>query len=147
MKRSQRQAGRLQLPAIVPGDWRGEIAGSCSVNFGQTVQDGPPRQSVEFTYLIMPALLTMPEGRFTWPGVVMIMAPKPMKTNCEDAGSLFKAPNLPSLSLGLDVTRPQLSDLIPMLDAKRLKHFHFTLEAERDTAWPVRSWGMGTSLG
>lgn len=88
----------------------------------------------------------MPEGRFTWPGVVMIMAPTPLKTNSEDAGSLFKAPNLPSLSLGLDVTRPQFSDLIPMLQAKRLKHFHFTLEAERDAVWPARSWGIGTSI-
>lgn len=42
----------FRLPEIIAGDWRGEIAGSCSVNFGQTVQDGAPRQSVEFTYLI-----------------------------------------------------------------------------------------------
>jgi hypothetical protein len=136
----------FKLPDIVAGDWRGEIAGSASVNLGQAVQDGPPRQSVEFSYVILPAMLIMPEGRFTWPGVVMIMAPTPLKTDCEDAGSLFKAPNLPSLTLALDVTRAQFSDVVRMLEAKRLKHFHFTLEAERGKAWPVRSWGIGTSL-
>lgn len=117
------------------------------MNLGQVVQDGPPRQSVEFSYVILPALLTMPDRRFTWPGVVMIMAPTPLKTDCEDAGSLFKAPNLPSLSLALDVTRTQFSDLLRMLEAKRLRDFHFTLEAGEEDAWTVRSWGMGVSFG
>lgn len=144
MKRPCNKESRGEWPAIVPGDWLGEIAGSCSLNVGQAVQDGPPRQSVEFTYLIMPALLTMPESRFTWPGVIMIMAPTPLKPEQDDAGTLFKASGLPSLTLGLDVTRAQFSDLIPLLDAKRLTHFLFMLEAERRGAWPVRSWGMGT---
>lgn len=77
------------------------------MSFGQVVQDGPPRRSVEFTYMIMPAALTMPEARFTWPGVIMIMTPTPMKTEFLDAGYLFQAEHAPSLSLSLEVTRNQ----------------------------------------
>jgi hypothetical protein len=102
---------------------------------------------VEFTYIVVPALLTMPEDRFSWPAVVMIMVPTQRKKNSDDVGFLFKAPHRASLSLGLDVTRSQLSDLIPMLGAKRMKNFHFTLGAERGAEWPVRSWSTGASLG
>ena len=147
MKPKEKQSHRLRLPALESGDWRGEVAGSCSVNFGQTVQNGPTRQVTEFTYIVVPALLTMPEDRFTWPAVVMIMVSSPRKENSDDVGFLFKAPNRLSLSLGFDVTRSQFSDLIPMLDAKRIKNFHFTLGAERDAEWPVRSWSTGASLG
>lgn len=144
---TQSNKRKPSFPNLCPGSWRGEIAGGCSVNFGREVQDGPPRQSVEFSYAIMPALLTMPEGRFTWPGVVMIMAPTPMKPEHPDAGCLFKAGPLSSLTLSLDVTREQFSDLLRMLEAKRLREFHFTLEDERDGTWPIRSWGMGASIG
>lgn len=105
---TERKKHAPRFPEICPGDWIGEIVGSCSVNFGQVVQDGPPRQSVELTYLIMPAALAMPETRFAWPGVIMIMTPTPMKTEHADAGSLFKAAHLPALALSLDVTRPVL---------------------------------------
>lgn len=86
------------------GEWRGEIVGSANVNFGQVVQPGPPRQSVELTYIILPASLIMPDPAFRWPGVVMIMAPTPMKTVFHDAGTRFQAGRLPSLSLSLEVT-------------------------------------------
>ena len=143
---TERKKHAPRFPEICPGDWIGEIVGSCSVNFGQVVQDGPPRQSVELTYRIMPAALAMPETRFTWPGVIMIMTPTPMKTEHADAGSLFKAAHLPALALSLDVTRGQFSDMLRMFEAKRLRGFHFTLEAESDGAWPVRSWGMGAAI-
>ena len=91
MPSSRTKKEKLAFPEIKPGHWQGEILGSCTVSFGQEVQPGPPRQSVEFTYMIMPALLTMPEPRFTWPGLIMIMTPTPMKTERPDAGSLFKA--------------------------------------------------------
>jgi hypothetical protein len=58
----------LKLADVKPGNWRGEILGSCTVNFGQVAQPGPPKQSVEFTYIIMPAAFNMPEARFTRPG-------------------------------------------------------------------------------
>lgn len=81
MPNTKRKKPALKLPEIKPGAWRGEILGSCTVNFGQVVQPGPPRQSVEFTYMIMPGLFAMQEVRFTWPGVIMIMTPTPMKTD------------------------------------------------------------------
>lgn len=89
----------------------------------------------------------MPEPRFTWPGLIVIMTPTPMKTEFPDAGSLFKAERAPSLSLSLEVTRGQFSDMLRMLEAKRLKDFHFTIEEARDGSWPVSSWGMSTTLG
>ncbi|TIX95826.1 MAG: hypothetical protein E5V17_03665, partial [Mesorhizobium sp.] len=110
------------------------------------VQPGPPRQSVEFTYVILAASLIMPNAAFRWPGVVMIMAPTPMKTDHPEAGVLFEADQLPSLNLSLDVTRAQFSDMLPRLEAHRFKDFHFTVE-EKDAEgrWPLRSWGMGTT--
>jgi hypothetical protein len=44
---------------------RYKILEGCTVNFGQVVQEVSPRQFVEFTYMIMPAALTMSEARFT----------------------------------------------------------------------------------
>ncbi|MER9696996.1 hypothetical protein [Mesorhizobium sp. M0146] len=142
----RKKATRLQLPPLVAGEWRGEIVGSANINFGQVVQQGPPRQSVEFTYVILPALLVMPNAAFRWPSVVMIMAPTPMKTEHPDAGALFEADQLPSLTLSLDVTRAQFSDMLPRFEAKRFRDFYFTVEEKRaDGRWPVRSWGIGTA--
>jgi hypothetical protein len=146
MPRAAKKPGSLKLPDIKPGNWRGEIVGGISLNFGEIVQPGPPRQSVEFTYMIMPAALTMPEARFTWLGIIMIMTPTPMKTEFPDAGSLFKAEHMPSLGLFLEVTRAQFSDILRMLEAKRMRNFHFTIEDEIAGSWPVQSWGMSTSV-
>ncbi|WP_244571353.1 hypothetical protein [Mesorhizobium carmichaelinearum] len=76
----------------------------------------------------------------------MIMAPTPMKTEHPNAGVLFEADQLPSLSLSLDVTRAQFSDMLPRFEAKQFRDFHFTVEEkEADGRWLVRSWGMGTA--
>lgn len=72
------------------GEWHDEIVGSASVNFGQVVQPGPPRQSVEFTYVILSASLIMPNAVFRWPGMIVIMAPTPMKGHHPDAGALIQ---------------------------------------------------------
>ncbi|RVD46263.1 hypothetical protein EN812_18300 [Mesorhizobium sp. M4B.F.Ca.ET.169.01.1.1] len=141
----RKKDGRLKLPPIVAGEWRGEVVGPASVNFGQVVQPGPPRQSVEFTYIILPATLIMPDAVFRWPGVVMIMATTPMKTEFPDAGKLFQADRLPSLSLSLQVTRAQFSDMLPRIEAQRLNNFYFVVEEESEGSWPVRSWGMGST--
>jgi hypothetical protein len=49
----------------------------------------------------MPAVFTMPEARFTWPGVIMIVMPTPMKKEFPDAGHLFKAEHLLLSTSGL----------------------------------------------
>jgi hypothetical protein len=76
---------------------------------------------VEFSYIVLPATLLMPDKTFRWPGVVMIMAPTPMKTEFPDAGALFRAEKLPSLSLSLEVTRGQFSVFLRLLEAARLR--------------------------
>lgn len=146
MKRSSKKNDDLKLPAIVPGNWRGEIVGSGSVNFGQIVQPGPPQQAVEFTYLILPVQLTMPDGRFVWPGVLMLMTQTPMKSVSPDAGLLLKVTRLPSLTLLLEVGRMQFSDMLRFIEARRLREFHFTIEGERDTSWAIQSWGISQAL-
>lgn len=147
MARRTRGKDEFKLPAVVPGEWQGEIYSGGSVNLGQVVQPGPPRQSVEFSYMVIPASLLMPSLKFRWPGVVMIMAPTPMKTEYTGAGLLFANVGLPSLSLSFNVTRKQFSDLLRLLETQRFKEFHFTVEdAERANAWPVRTWGMATEL-
>lgn len=146
MARWRGKKRRFALPNIKPGHWRGEIVGCCSVNFGRVVQEGPPRQVVEFTYMILPAALTMPDASFSWPGVVMIMTPTPMTTVHTDAGCLINAGDLPSLSLSLDVTRSQFSDMLRLLEAKRFKDFHFTVEEGAEGTWPVRDWGMMATI-
>jgi hypothetical protein len=139
-----RKKGRgFRLPPIVAGEWRGEIVGAPGINFGQVVQPGPPRQSVEFSYIVLPAALIMPNAAFRWPGVIMIMAPTPMKTEFPDAGALFQSDGLPSLSLSLEVTRAQFSDMLPRIEARRFKDFHFAVEEKVKDSWPLRSWGMG----
>ncbi|MGY3451941.1 hypothetical protein [Bradyrhizobium sp. USDA 4353] len=146
MRRDAKRKPTLKLPDVSAGDWRGEILGGYTINFGQVVQPGPPRHSVEFTYMILPAAFTMWDERFTWPGVIMIMAPTPMKTAFSDAGHLRKAERLPSLHLSLTVTRSQFSDMLRMLETKRLRDLHFTVENAADGSWAVYSWGMSATL-
>jgi hypothetical protein len=43
---------------------------------------------------------------------------------------LIEAGRLPALTLALDVTREQLSDMLRLRKAGRLKEFHFKLEVE-----------------
>lgn len=103
--------------------------------------------SVEFSYIVMPAAFTSPDARFTWPGVVLIFAPTPMKPEPSDAGLLLRAKHFPSLNLALQVTREQFSNMLRMLEANRLKELHFTVEAERKSgSWPVHSWGMSAPM-
>jgi hypothetical protein len=143
---TNRKEERFAFPGIKPGSWRGEILDRGTVNFGQVVQAGPPRQAVEFSFMVVPASFTMPDPSFTWPGIVMIGAPTPLKPECLNAGDLFKSDRLPTLTLSLDVTRAQFSDMLRMLEANALKNFHFTHEEEGDGTWPVLSWGMDAAF-
>jgi hypothetical protein len=69
-----------------------------------------------------------------------------MKTEFPDAGHLFRGEQLPSLSLSLEVTRGQFSDLLRSLEARRLKNFHFTVENGADGTWPISNWGMACRI-
>lgn len=144
---SAKQKRRLVKPPVIElGNWHGEILGGGTVNLGQVVQHNPARQSVEFSYLVIPAIFTPPEPQFTWPGVVLIFAPTPMKTVRPDAGRLVSAKHLLSLSLSLEVARDQFSDLFGMFEASRVRDLQFTVEEGADGSWPVHSWGMSAGL-
>lgn len=75
MPRKSEKPQSSKLPDIVPGTWRGELLGGVSVNLGQVVQKTSPPLSVEFSQILASVALTMPNGSFTWPGVLFVMAP------------------------------------------------------------------------
>ncbi|MER8434198.1 hypothetical protein [Mesorhizobium caraganae] len=56
-----------------------------------------------------------------------------MKTEFPNAGALFHDSYLPSISLSLEVTRPQFSDMLPREEARRPRHFHFALEEKTES--------------
>lgn len=130
------------LPEIRPGNWQGEILDGYTISPGQVVQDGPPRRSMEFSYIVTPAVFTSPDVQFAWPGIVLIFAPTQLKTDFRDAGQLLGAERLLSLNLSLKVGRQQFSDMVRLLEANRLKDFHFTVEEGADRSWPVHSWSI-----
>src|ERR1700739_2306910 len=105
MSRTTRKRPFLTAPEVRPGDWQGEILAGYTISFGQTLQDGPPRRSVEFSYIVTPAVFTSPNAQFAWPGVILIFAPNPTKTKFSGAGLLLSAKRLISLNLSLKVTR------------------------------------------
>lgn len=143
MPRATKKRTFLNPPEVRPGNWQGEILDGYTVSFGQAVQSGPPRRSVEFSYIVTPAVFTSPNAQFAWPGIVLIFTPTPMKPEASDAGLLLSAKRLPSLNLSLQVTREQFSDMLRMIEANRLKSFHFTVEEEKESgSWPVHSWGI-----
>lgn len=138
----------FQLPPIT---WRmeGGDRRQGSANVGQVVQHEPSRRSVEFSYVILPALLDMASPKFQWPSTVMIFAPTPMKAVYEDAGSLINASHMPMLTLTLDVTREQFSDILRLHESGGLQTFHFTVKAQRGDAphsWPIQGWGMSVNF-
>lgn len=129
-------------PAVTPGNWTGDVVEISAVHFGQEVQDGPPRQTKEFSYVVLSVLLKKEEDDFWWPTAVMITAPtKKMTARC-DAGYLHRVRGAPHLSMSLDVSRAQFSDMLRSFDHGLPKGFYFTLEEGVDGVWPVRSWGM-----
>jgi hypothetical protein len=74
--RSPTQKRKLVKPPVVgPGNWQGEILDGYTVSLGQVVQDGPPRQSVEFSYIVTPAIFTSPDAQFARPGILMFAQP------------------------------------------------------------------------
>jgi hypothetical protein len=140
MRSAKSKRELVKPPVIRPGNWQGEVLKGYTVSFGQAVQEGPPRQSVEVSYIVTPAIFTAPDAQFAWPGIILIFAPTPIQPKFSGAGLLLCAKRLLSLNLSLKVTRAQLSDILRMLEANRLKELHFTVEEETDGSWPVHSW-------
>jgi hypothetical protein len=113
-----------------------------TISFAQAVQDGPPRRSVEFSYIVMPAVFASPNTQFAWLDIILIFAPTPMKPESSEAGRLLSRQRLLFLSLSLRVTHEQFSGLLRMLEASLLKDLHFTLEDEQTGSWPIHSWAI-----
>jgi len=77
----------------------------------------------------------MPEARFTWPGVIMIMTPTPMKAEFPDAGHLWPS-TFPLSASRLRLREGSFRDMLKMLEAKRLKDIQFTVEDGANDSWP-----------
>lgn len=90
MRRATKQGPFLNPPKVKPGNWQGEILDGYTFSFGKVVQGGPPRRSVEFCYVVMPAVFTSPNPQYAWPGVVLVFAPTPMKSEISNAGLLLR---------------------------------------------------------
>lgn len=144
--KKQQTSAKLKLPDISSGNWKGELVGGATISFGQVVQKTSPPNSVEFSQIIASVSLVMPDGSFTWPGVLFIMAPTPMKPESADSGMLLKSSELPALCLSLDVTRAQFTDLLRSIEYKRFRRFRFAVGEARDGSWPVTSWGTEFEL-
>jgi hypothetical protein len=141
LRLGRRSAHNLCDPREVrPGNWKGEILDGYTVSFGQVVQDGPPRRSVEFSYIVMPTVFTSPNAQFACPGIILISAANPVKAKFSGAGLLLSARRLLFLNLSLKATRAQFSDMLRMLEANRLKDFLFTVDDGANGSWPVHSW-------
>jgi len=75
MRHARKKRPFLNPPEVKAGNWQGAILDGCTISFGQAVQDGPPRRSVEFSYIVMPAPFIPPEAQFTWPSRAPAGAP------------------------------------------------------------------------
>ncbi|MBB3387031.1 hypothetical protein FHX12_005736 [Rhizobium sp. BK609] len=133
-------------PEVEVGHWSGEFAKRASGSIGQHVQPGPPPMSVEFTYLIVGAVVLTPRTKMRWPAVVSFWVRTPFTPERVEAGCMFKSENMLSFNLGLEVTRRQLTETVWLLREKLLNKFHFTVAQGRDKHWPITSWGATFEL-
>jgi hypothetical protein len=95
--------------------------------------------------MAIPAGLIAPGGA-QWLGVLILMIPSRLKKEDGRAGMLLKNSELPSLMVSLVAGREQYSDILRLLEAKRFRSFHLTVEDPEGKIWPIRSWGMSTTL-
>jgi hypothetical protein len=143
---NRNKSSRLEVPAVLAGSWKGEIAGKPHAHCGQQTQPGKPPRSVEFSYMMLPVTLTMPDKLLHLARGALHHGPHRIEKRLERAGTLFSGSQLPALVLSLNVTRPQYSDLLRMIVTKRFGALDFTVEERVGNSWPIRSWGMATSL-
>ncbi|WP_105435850.1 hypothetical protein [Neorhizobium tomejilense] len=139
------EPAKAKWPDVEAGNWKGEFAKSPSGSIGQHVQPGPPQMSVEFTYLIGGAVVISP-SKIEWPAVVSFWVRTPMTPEKVEAGFIFRSENMPSFNLGLEVTRPQFTEIMWLFREKMLNNFHFTVVAGSDNHWPITAWGASFEL-
>lgn len=147
MPRGKQKPGReFALPAIEVGDWHGEFAGPPSGNIGQHVQPGPPIMLVEFTYLMLGAVVISPISKFRWPAVVSFWARTALTSERVEAGLMFKSDEIPSVNVSFEVTRQQFTETCWLFREELLKDFHFRVGPGTDNHWPLESWGASFRL-
>ncbi|MBA1343942.1 hypothetical protein [Rhizobium sp. WYCCWR 11146] len=134
------------LPEIEVGDWHGEFAGPPSGNIGQHIQPGPPTMVVEFTYLLVGAVVVSPISRFRWPAVVSFWVRTALTPERIEAGLIFKSREIPSVNVSFEVTRDQFTETCWLFKEKLLKDFHFRIGPGTDNHWPLESWGANFQL-
>ena len=145
-KRVKAELSKIGWPEVEVGQWSGEFAKRPSGSIGHHVQPGPPPMSVEFTYLIVGAVVLTPQTKMRWPAVVSFWVRTPFTPERVEAGFMFKSDNMPSFNLGLEVTRPQFTETVWLFGEKLLSNFHFTVAQGRDNHWPITSWGATFEL-
>ncbi|WP_245267981.1 hypothetical protein [Rhizobium sp. 42MFCr.1] len=96
---------------------------------------------VEFTYLILGAVVISPISKVRWPAVISFWVPTALTPNREEAGFMFKSDQIPSVNISFEVTRQQFTETCWLFREKLLKDFHFRLAPGTDNHWPLESWG------
>ncbi|AJD41685.1 hypothetical protein RGR602_CH02359 [Rhizobium gallicum bv. gallicum R602sp] len=142
----QKPRRAFALPEIEVGDWHGEFAGPPSGNIGQHIQPGPPIMVVEFTYLILGAVVISPISKFQWPAAVSFWVRTPLTPERVEAGLMFKSDEIPSVNVSFEVTRQQFTETCWLCREKLLKDFHFRIGPGTDDHWPLESWGASFRL-
>lgn len=145
-KRAKAEASKSAWPEVEVGHWSGEFAKSPSGSIGQHIQPGLPPMSVEFTYLIVGAVVLSPRTKMRWPAAVSFWVRTPFTPERVEAGFMFKSENIPSFNLGLEVTRQQFTETAWLFKEKLLNNLHFTVGQGRDDHWPITSWGASFEL-
>ncbi|MFK3851589.1 hypothetical protein ACI2J5_18965 [Agrobacterium pusense] len=146
LRGKQKPRHAFALPEIEVGDWHGEFAGTPSGNIGQHTQPGPPITVVEFTYLILGAVVISPISKLRWPAVVSFWVRTALTPEREEAGFMFKSNQIPSVNVSFEVTRQQFTETCWLFREKLLKDFHFRIGPGADNHWPLESWGASFRL-
>ncbi|RVG88443.1 hypothetical protein CN221_27295 [Sinorhizobium meliloti] len=142
----QKRRSGFTLPEIEVGDWHGEFAGPPSGNIGQHIQPGPPIMVVEFTYLILGAVVISPISKFRWPAIVSFWVRTALAPERVEAGLMFKSDQVPSVNVSFEVTRQQFTETCWLFREKLLKDFHFRIGPGTDNHWPLENWGASFRL-
>ncbi|APO77945.1 hypothetical protein AM571_PC00204 (plasmid) [Rhizobium etli 8C-3] len=101
---------------------------------------------VEFTYLILGAVVISPISKFQWPAAVCFWVRTPLTPERVEAGLMFKSDEIPSVHVSFEVTRQQFTETCWLFREKLLKDFHFRIGPGTDDHWPLESWGASFLL-